>query len=207
MTTLSIKTLAGGDAGTCEVNEAWLEREKGEQAVHDAVVSYLANQRAGTASTKTRGKVRGGGAKPYRQKGTGHARAGSTRSPIWRGGGTTFGPQPRSFSKKVNKRVKKLALRRAFTERIEAGDVLVIDQLDVTEPKTKAIVAALKGVEAGENVLIIDQELTENVRLAVRNLPKCEAVVAANVNVYQMLLHRKVVITSSGLESLGKRLG
>ncbi len=203
---LTVKTLAGADAGTYELNDSWLEREKGEQAVHDTVVAYLANQRTGTACTKTRGNVRGGGAKPYRQKGTGNARAGSNRSPIWRGGGVVFGPQPRSFSKKVNKKVRKLALRRALAQRVDAGEVIVLDSLDVDTHKTKNLVEVLKSVGADQNALIFDVAVNGNLKLASDNIPKAEAVPADSVNVYQMLLHRTVVTTSAGLDKLGERL-
>jgi large subunit ribosomal protein L4 len=201
-----MRTITGQEAGNIEIDDALLEREKGEQAVHDTVVAYLASKRAGTACTKTRGKVRGGGAKPYRQKGTGHARAGSNRSPIWRGGGTIFGPVPRSYAKKVNKKAKQLAMRRAWTERIDAGDVIVVDKIELAEAKTKEVLKVLNAVEAGENVLILDGAIDESLKLAARNLPKAEAVSSANVNVYQMLLHRKIVITSAGVDVLGERL-
>lgn len=206
MTKLAMKNQTGSDVGSVEVLDAWLEREKGTQAVHDTVVAYLAAQRSGSACTKTKGDVRGGGKKPYRQKGTGHARAGSNRSPLWRGGGVTFGPQPRDYDKKINKKVRQLALRRAFTERVDAGDVIVVDSLALGEGKTKAIAQVLKAVNAGSNALIIDAAIADAVKLATRNMPKVDVVDSANVNVYQMLLHRKVVVTSAGLTSLGERL-
>ncbi len=207
MTLLAIKDVSGAAAGDHELNEAWLERAKGEQAVHDAVVAYLANQRRGTAKTKTRSEVRGGGAKPWRQKGTGHARAGSNRSPLWRGGGVIFGPAPRSFAKKLNHKVRRLALRRAFTERVDAGEVIMLAELVLAEPKTKELRQILAALEVGENALIIVEEVSDNLRLSARNLPTIEVVAARNVNVYQMLLYRKIVISSGGLESLGARLG
>jgi large subunit ribosomal protein L4 len=203
---LTVKTLTGTDAGTYELNEDWLERERGEQAVHDTVVAYLANQRSGNACTKTRGNVRGGGAKPYRQKGTGNARAGSNRSPIWRGGGTIFGPQPRSFAKKVNKKVRKLALRRALAQRVDAGEIIVLENLDVDTHKTKNLVQVLKAIGADQNALIFDADVNGNLKMASDNIPKAEAVPSENVNVYQLLLHRTVVTTSAGLDKLGERL-
>ena len=206
MTTLAIKNSSGAAAGECELSDAWLEREKGEQAVHDTVVAYLAAQRQGSACTKTRGNVRGGGAKPYRQKGTGHARAGSNRSPIWRGGGTIFGPVPRDYDKKVNKKVRTLALRRAFAERVDAGDIIVVDHIELAAPKTKELIQVLKAVEAGDNVLVIDAKVSNELQLSGRNLAKSEVTSAMNVNVYQLLLHRKVVVTGAGLEALGARL-
>jgi len=211
-TTLAIKGAAGDDVSTFEIQDEWLERAKGEQAVKDSVVAYMAGLRSGTASTKTRGKVSGGGAKPWRQKGTGRARSGSSRSPVWRGGGIAFGPQPRNYDKKVNRKVEKLALRRAFTERLDAGEIIVVDKIaDVCdenkEPKTKKMVAFLNAVAATESVLLLDAEIDPEVALAARNLPEALVLEAANVNTYLMLSFEKVVFTKAGLEALGARLG
>ncbi len=206
MPELTIKTQDGTDAGVHVLEEQMLEFERGEHAVHQAVVTYLANQRQGTAAVKNRSKVRGGGAKPYRQKGTGHARAGSIRSPLWRGGGVIFGPVPRDYRKKMTKKAKILALRRAFTERLQSQDVTLVDALNIEQPKTKAIVAILNRLELGDNVLIIDAEPSIQLRLAARNIPKVDVVSAQDLNVYQLLLRRKVLITQRGLEELGARL-
>jgi large subunit ribosomal protein L4 len=206
MTTLPIKNLAGAEAGVFELDDAALERQKGKQAVHDTVVAYLAAQRAGTACTKTRGEVRGGGAKPWPQKGTGRARAGSSRSPLWRGGGITFGPRPRSYRKKINQKVRQLALRRALAERVDAGEVIVVDQLELAAAKTKALRQILATLGAGDNALIVVDRLTPNLRLSVRNLPAVQAMDAASVHTYQLLLHRRVVATRAGLEALAARL-
>ncbi len=211
-TTLAIKGAAGDDVSTIEIQDEWLERGKGEQAVKDSVVAYMAGLRAGTASTKTRGKVSGGGAKPWRQKGTGRARSGSSRSPVWRGGGIAFGPQPRNYDKKVNRKVEKLALRRAFTDRLDAGEIVVVDKIaevcdENKEPKTKKMLAFLNAVAATESVLLLDAELEPEVALAARNLPEALVLEAANVNTYLMMSFDKVVITKAGLEALGKRLG
>jgi len=205
-TTLPVKTMTGADGATVDIQESWLERIKGEQAVKDSVVAFLARMRSGTAATKTRGLVSGGGSKPWRQKGTGRARAGSSRSPVWRGGGTVFGPQPRSYEKKVNMKVEKLALRRAFTDRIDEGEVILVDELSFATPKTKEMTKFLAAVGAGDNVLVIVDDYSENVELAVRNLPKVLLVPASAVNTYWMLLFKKVVITNAGLEALGQRL-
>lgn len=207
MSTLSIVNQSGSAAGEVSIDDAWLEREKGEQAVHETVVAYLAGRRAGTACTKTRGKVRGGGAKPYRQKGTGNARAGSNRSPVWRGGGTIFGPQPRSYAKKVNKKVRRLALRRAFTERLDAEAVMVADSAPALDkPSTKAVAAWLDAIGAGQHTLIIANEVSEALVHSVRNLPKVAVVPAGSLGVYQLLLHRKVLILQDAIEPLGQRL-
>lgn len=205
-TTLPVKTMTGAAGATVDIQESWLERIKGEQAVKDSVVAFLARMRSGTAATKTRGLVSGGGSKPWRQKGTGRARAGSSRSPVWRGGGTVFGPQPRSYEKKVNMKVEKLALRRAFTDRIDEGEVILVDELSFATPKTKEMTKFLAAVGAGDNVLVIVDDYSENVELAVRNLPKVLLLPASAVNTYWMLLFKKVVITNAGLEALGQRL-
>src|SRR5512147_191241 len=140
---LTIKDTKGKDQGELEVKIPLIEGGKGTQAVHDVVVAYQAAQRMGTASTKTMGEVAGTGKKPWRQKGTGRARAGSFASPLWRGGGVVFGPKPRDFAKKVSRSTKQLALRKALTERLRAGDVLVVDDLKLTSAKTKDFVGLL----------------------------------------------------------------
>ena len=211
-TTLAIKGAAGDDVSTIEIQDEWLERAKGEQAVKDSVVAYMAGLRAGTASTKTRGKVSGGSAKPWRQKGTGRARSGSSRSPVWRGGGIAFGPQPRNYDKKVNRKIEKLALRRAFTDRLDAGEIIIVDKIaevcdENKEPKTKKMIAFLNAVAATESVLLLDADVEPEVALAIRNLPEALVLEAANVNTYLMLSFEKIVLTKAGLEALGKRLG
>lgn len=211
-TTLSVIDSAGSDTGnTIELQDSWLVREKGEQAVKDSVVAFLAGLRAGTACTKTRGLVSGGGSKPWRQKGTGRARSGSSRSPVWRGGGIVFGPQPRSYAKKVNNKVEQLALRRTFTDRVDAGEVILVDKIaDVCDadkqPKTKKMIEFLKSLNAGEHVLVLDAEIEESVELAARNLPTVLVMKAMSVNPYLMMRFDKVVITKAGLEVLGERL-
>lgn len=207
MATLPVKNMQGADNGAFEVDESWLVREKGSQAVKDSVVAFLAGCRAGTASTKTRGNVSGGGSKPWRQKGTGRARSGSSRSPVWRGGGIVFGPLPRSYAQKINNKVEKLALKRSFTDRVDANEVIVVDELVMDTPKTKAMVSFLNTIGAGDNVLIIVDEYTDNVLLSMRNLPKVNIFRAASVNTYWMLRYKKIVITKAGLEALGTRLG
>ncbi|MCF7854893.1 MAG: 50S ribosomal protein L4 [Candidatus Pacebacteria bacterium] len=188
-----------------EMQSAWIELEKGTQAVHDEVVAFLAMRRAGTASTKTRSEVRGGGAKPYRQKGTGRARAGSIRSPLWSGGGVIFGPKPRSYAKKVNKKVRQLALKRAFSERVAEGAVMVVDEITVAQPKTKAVRELLQSLKAGTDVLVIPAEVSETLLLASRNMPSVEVMEPTAVNTYWMLLFKKVVFTRAGLEAFVKR--
>jgi len=205
-TTLPILDAKGDEVGSADLDPKWLEREKGEQAVHDAVVAYLAAHRSGSASTKTRAELRGGGAKPYRQKGTGRARAGSRRSPLWRGGGVIFGPKPRSFAKGINRKVRLLALRRTFADRVDGGDVILVDELKIEEPKTKLMVELLRAVGAGEEALVLVADIDANLRLAARNLPGVQVMKALNVNAYYMLTFKKIVITRAALEVLGNHL-
>jgi large subunit ribosomal protein L4 len=204
-TTVPVLKSDGNQAGSVELNPAWIELKKGTQAVHDAVVAFLAAQRAGTASTKTRAEVRGTGAKPYRQKGTGRARAGSYQSPIWRGGGIVFGPKPRSYVKNVNKKVRALALKRAFSERLAEDAVIVVDDIALSEPKTKQMLAFLAAVKAGDDALVIDGDPASNLLLASRNLPGVEVMKAASVNPYWILLFKKVVFTRAGLDAFVAR--
>jgi large subunit ribosomal protein L4 len=181
--------------------------EKGAQAVHDAVVAYLAGTRAGTACTKTRGMVSGGGAKPWRQKGRGGARAGSSRSPVWVGGGTIFGPTPRSFAKKLNKKVLMLALKRALSERIAEGDVIVLDQFALPDHKTRSAVAVLKNLNvADDTVLLSVSEFDEAAVCATGNIANLVLRRAATVNVYEMLRFKKLVFTKDALDAFIGRL-
>lgn len=203
---LTILKQDGEQSGTLELKPEWIELNKGTQAVHETVVAHLAAKRAGTASTKTRGEVRGGGAKPYRQKGTGRARAGSTRSPIWSGGGVTFGPKPRSYNKKINKKVRRLALKRAFSERLNADEVAVVEDVNIASPKTKEFISFLNSVGMPEDVLVIVDSRTENHKLASRNLAKTELSTAMDVNTYSMLRHRKVLFTTAAFNNFVQRI-
>ncbi len=151
---LTVKDINGRGQGELEVKFPLIADGKGTQAVHDAVVAYLANQRMGTACTKTIGEVAGTGKKPWRQKGTGRARAGSFQSPLWRGGGVVFGPKPRDFGKKVSKATKQLALRKALSERLKSGDVVVVEDIQLSSPKTKEFVALLGALEVEGTTLV-----------------------------------------------------
>ena len=209
--TVQVFDKSGSAAGELELQAKWLEREKGEQAVHEAVVAYLAGLRAGTAKTKTRSEVSGGGKKPFRQKGTGRARAGSSRSPIWRGGGTIFGPTPRSYKKHVNKKVRRLAVRRALAERVDAGEVVVVEEFSFDAPKTKDAAAFLKSIDATNRpvVIVSDSVMDDNANntyLSFRNVGGCSIVGAGWVNAYILLSGKKVVITKEALEQLGERI-
>ncbi|MBQ7396540.1 MAG: 50S ribosomal protein L4 [Lentisphaeria bacterium] len=205
--TLDILDCTGARVGEYTIPEGVIELEKGTQAVHDAVVAYLAGTRAGTACTKTRGLVRGGGAKPWRQKGRGGARAGSSRSPVWVGGGTIFGPQPRSFAKTMNKKVLALALKRALSERIAEGDVVVLDKFALPDHKTRSAVAVLKNINvANDTVLLSVPEYEEAAVCATGNLPNLVLRRSATVNVYEMLRFKKLVFTKDALDAFIGRL-
>src|SRR5215475_2043663 len=168
---LTIKDTQGNNQGEWEVKFPLIENGKGTQAVHDVVVAYGANQRMGTACTKTMGEVAGTGRKPWRQKGTGRARAGSFQSPLWRGGGVVFGPKPRDFGKKVAKATKQLALRKALSERLQAGDVVLLDELKLESPRTKDFVRLLSALDIKGTALIVAQGTDKNLTLASRNVP------------------------------------
>jgi large subunit ribosomal protein L4 len=180
---------------------------KGRQAVHDVIVAMRANRRAGTASTKTKGEVALSGAKPWRQKGTGRARAGDKSSPIWVGGGVVFGPRPRSYAKTTPKKVRVLAFRKALSERILAGDVLLVENFAVQEPKTKKFVALLaETAKDARKTLVIGAGFDENTYLAARNVQNALLVRAADVNTEQLLAFDKIVVTKEALAILSERL-
>ena len=180
---------------------------KGTQAVHDAVVAMRANRRSGTASVKTKATVNLSGKKPWKQKGTGRARAGYASSPVWSGGGVVHGPHPRSYAKKTPKAVKKLAFRKALSARILSGDVLIVDSFEVKEPKTKGFVSQVKGI-AGEvrRTLVIAVTFSEITFLAARNVATDLLMTAAEVNTENLLAFDKIIITRDALEALGQRL-
>lgn len=203
---LPVKNLQGQDQGEIEVRFPLVEGNKGLQAVHDTVVAHLANRRRGTASTKTLGEVAGTGKKPWRQKGTGRARAGSFQSPLWRGGGVVFGPKPRDYHKKVNAKTKQLALRKALTERLKAGDVLVLDDLKLTSHKTKEMVNVLRTLQLDGTTLIVIPEVDRNLMLASRNIPDLALTTSADLNTYEVLRPDKLVFTRAAFEQLEERL-
>lgn len=203
---LTVKDLNGKDSGELQVKFPLVEGGKGTQAVHDVIVAHQANQRMGTASTKTMGEVAGSGKKPWRQKGTGRARAGSFASPLWVGGGVVFGPKPRDFGKKVSRKTKQLALRKALTERLNAGDVVVVDDFKLGSPKTKGFVDALKKLDVNGTALVVTPAIEQNLRLATRNLQKVEVTTADDLNTYQVLRSDKLVFSRPAFEKLEERL-
>jgi large subunit ribosomal protein L4 len=203
---LTIKDIKGNSQGELETKFPLVENGKGTQAVHDTVVAHLAAQRMGTACTKTMGEVTGTGKKPWRQKGTGRARAGSFASPLWRGGGVVFGPKPRDFSKKVGRKTKQLALRKALSERLTAGDVLVVDDLKLGSSKTKELVGVLSALELNGTAVFVSQAPDPNLTLASRNLQGVSLTTSDALNTYDVLRPDKLVFTRGAFEQVEARL-
>ena len=204
---LPVKDIQGNSQGELEVKIPLIENGKGTQAVHDVVVAYNAAQRMGTACTKNVGEVAGTNKKPWRQKGTGRARAGSFQSPLWRGGGVVFGPRPRDFTKKVSDATRHLALRKALSERIKAGDIVVLNDFKLQTPKTKEFLSVLSTLQLdGGTSLIVVQANDKNLTLASRNVMHVELTTGDNLNTYQLLRSDKVLFTRGAFENLEKRL-
>ena len=206
MSKIAIYNLNGEAAGEKQIADKLLETKRGAQAVLDVVTAYRAGIRAGSASTKKRGEVSGGGRKPYKQKGTGRARQGSIRSPILRGGGIVFGPHPRSYAKKVNKKTVDLAFRRALSDKILAGGLVLAAGLEQVEAKTKALAGLLKKAAAGRATLFVTGAPSKNLNLAARNVTKVEVTTAAQANTYQIERYPFIVADAAGLEALQTRL-
>jgi large subunit ribosomal protein L4 len=183
-----------------------IENGRGTQALHDMVVALRANRRSGSANTKTKAEVAYSGKKPWRQKGTGRARAGYASSPVWSGGGVVFGPKPRDYSKKVPKSVRRLALLKALSARIMAGDVLVAEDIKVATPKTKDFVLFLKSQTEARKVLLISTEFDETTYKAARNIQPVHLNTASEVNTEQLLAFQKIIVTKEALVKLGERL-
>jgi len=203
---LTIKDTNGNSQGEYEVKFPLVENNKGTQAVHDTVVAHRAAQRGGTACTKTMGEVNGSGKKPWRQKGTGRARAGSFASPLWRGGGVVFGPKPRDFSKKVSRKTRQFALRKALSERLRSGDVLVLEDLKLSTAKTKDFVSVLKTLEIDGTTLIVCQQPDKNLILASRNISFVDVTTSETLNTYDVLKPDKLVFTRGAFEQVEARL-
>jgi large subunit ribosomal protein L4 len=203
---LTIQDIKGKSQGEYEVKFALIENGKGTQAVHDTVVAFNAAQRSGTACTKTVGEVAGTNKKPWKQKGTGRARAGSFRSPLWRGGGVVFGPRPRDFSKKVSRSTKQLALRKALSERLSAGDVVVVDDFKLSSSKTKEFVSVLSALKLDGTALIVAHAADKNLTLASRNVAHVQLTTSDALNTYQVLRSDKLVFTRGALEKVEERL-
>jgi large subunit ribosomal protein L4 len=203
---LTVKDIQGKDQGELEVKFPIIENGKGTEAVHQTVVAYNAAQRMGTACTKNVGEVAGTNKKPWRQKGTGRARAGSFQSPLWRGGGVVFGPKPRDFSKKVSYNTRQLALRKALSERLKAGDVLIVEDIKLSSSKTRDFLAVLTALQVQGTALIVSNSGDQNLRLASRNVRDVEVTTGETLNTYQVLRSDKLVFTRGAFEHLEKRL-
>lgn len=208
MPRVAVYNMEGEQVGDIELKDEIFGVPANEGLVHQAVVRYLANQRQGTVKTKTRGEVSGGGRKPWRQKGTGRARHGSIRSPIWVGGGTVFGPQPRDYRQRLPKKARRAALRSALSSKVAAGELVVLDALELAEPKTRRVVEMLEKFDAGRgSALFVTPETDKNVVLSVRNLPRASASRAGDLNVYEVLVHEKLFVTRDAVAKIEEVLG
>ncbi len=188
-----------------KANLVLIENGRGTQAMHDAIVAMRAARRSGSANTKTKAEVALSGAKPWRQKGTGRARAGYKSSPVWRGGGVVFGPKPRDYTKKVSKTTRRLAFQKALSERINGGDVMTVDAFTVNEAKTKAFVSLVKGHTDAKKVLLISDTFEESFYRAARNVKPVLLATATDVNTEQLLAFDKIIVTDSALAKLAER--
>ncbi|MED3843203.1 50S ribosomal protein L4 [Geobacillus stearothermophilus] len=192
----------GQTVGEIELNDAVFGIEPNKHVLFEAVIMQRASMRQGTHKTKNRAEVSGGGRKPWRQKGTGRARQGSIRAPQWRGGGTVFGPVPRSYSYKLPKKVRRLAIKSALSSKVLENDIVVLDQLSLEAPKTKEMVKILNNLSVDRKALIVTDELNENVYLSARNIPGVKVVPANGINVLDVLNHDKLVITKAAVEKV-----
>ena len=206
MATIKQYTSAGAAAADLTIDDAQLILDKGAQALKDAVTAIRNAMRAGSACTKGKGEVAGSNKKPWKQKGTGNARAGFRQSPVWRGGGVAHGPKPRDYSQKVNKKVMTLAFARAVSEKIAAGELIVVSEFKFEAPKTKQMVAFLKTLGIDRSALLLTAEINETVELMVRNLPRVDAATACEINPYAVLLFKKIVCDKAGFDALMTRV-
>nr|WP_296484829.1 50S ribosomal protein L4 [uncultured Acetatifactor sp.] len=201
MASVSVYNMEGKEVGTIELNDAIFGVEVNEHLVHMAVVQHLANMRQGTQKAKTRAEVSGGGRKPWRQKGTGHARQGSTRAPQWKGGGVVFAPVPRDYSFKVNKKEKRAALKSVLTSKVQDGNLIVLDELKLDGIKTKNFVAVMNNLKVQKGLVVIAENDT-NVVLSARNLPNVNTAAANAINVYDILNAKTVVLTKDAVTKI-----
>lgn len=201
MANVSVYNMEGKEVGSIELNDAVFGVEVNEHLVHMAVLQQLANKRQGTQKARTRSEVRGGGRKPWRQKGTGHARQGSTRAPQWKGGGVVFAPTPRDYSFKLNKKEKRAALKSALTSRVNESKFIVVDDLKLDEVKTKKMVGALKALNA-EKALIVLEGDNDNVALSARNIPTVKVSYINTINVYDILKYNTLVLSKDAVAKI-----
>lgn len=202
MATLNLYNMSGEKTGTIDVSDAVFAVEVNKSVLHDVVVNYLANQRQGTQSALTRTEVRGGGIKPWRQKGTGRARQGSIRAPQWTGGGVVFAPKPRDYSYRLNKKVKRLALKMALTTKASENDIYVVEDLKFDEIKTANAVNMLKALGISEKALVVTAKSDKNTYCSVRNIEGADASNVDTLNVYEILSHKKFVIAKDAIEKI-----
>lgn len=202
MPTVAVYNMEGAKVGSMEVSDAIFAAEVNKPVLHQVVVNYLANQRQGTQSTKTRTEVRGGGIKPWRQKGTGRARQGSIRAPQWTGGGVALGPKPRDYRYRLNKKVRKLALKSALSAKYEAYEIYVIEDLKMDEIKTAVIAKMLKGLEIDKKALIVTAECDENIYKSARNIKGVTPTYVGTLNTYEILKHDKLVLSKEAVAKL-----
>ena len=201
MAEVSVLNMEGSEVGKMKLNDAIFGVEINEHLVHQAVVAQLANNRQGTQKAKTRSEVRGGGRKPWRQKGTGHARQGSIRAPQWTGGGVVFAPTPRDYSKKMNKKEKRIALKSVLTSRVEEGKFIVLDELKFDAPKTKEFAEVLKNLEADKALVVLNDNDT-NVVKSVANIPTVKTASTQTINVYDILKYDTVIVTQDAVKTI-----
>ena len=201
MANVSVYKMEGKEVGTMELNDAVFGVEVNDHLVHLAVVRQLANNRQGTQKAKTRSEVSGGGRKPWRQKGTGHARQGSTRSPQWTGGGVVFAPVPRDYSIKMNKKERRLALKSALTSRVQENKLIVLDELKLDEVKTKAMQAVLNNLNVSKAMVVL-AENDQNVVLSTRNIPNVITALPNTVNVFDILKYNTVILTKAAVATI-----
>lgn len=208
MITLPIYNTEGKEIDTLKLNSAIFDGTINNACLYQAITAYRANQRKGLAATKTRGEVSGGGRKPWRQKGTGRARVGSIRSPLWRHGGVIFGPHPRDFSYRLSQKIKNLALKSVLNSKIKENNLLVLEKFEVEKPKTKEAVKIFSNLKIAKNnkTLLLLDKLADNLKLSLRNIDFLDVNLAKNTHPYEVLTHQKVVITKEGLSELTNRL-
>ena len=201
MANVKVYNMSGAEVGTIDLNDGIFGIDVSEHAMHMAVVQYLANRRQGTQSAKTRAEVRGGGRKPWRQKGTGRARQGSIRSPQWTGGGVVFAPKPRDYSFKLNKKFKRLALKSALTTKAAEAKIIVLDELTLTEVKTKEMAKVLANINADKALVVMNGSNT-NVILSARNIPDVKTAAVNTINVYDILKYNTLVLTKDAVAAI-----
>lgn len=195
MPKVALYNIKGEQVGDIDLKDEIFGVEVNEAVLHDSVVNYLANQRLGTQSAKTRAEVSGGGRKPFKQKGTGRARAGSTRSPIWRKGGIVFAPKPRSYRYSLPKKVRRLALKSALSSKVQTGNIIVLDSLNIAEPKTKEIAGILDNLKVQKKALVVTANVDTIIVKSARNIPGVTPAHASSLNVYDVLKHEKLIMT------------